>query len=362
MNEQINWDDILYDIANNRAVLLIGHDLLPHESDSIQEDLYAHLKSTGDDPGIDNFYPSDGFFLFRSQRYKISAQKKAADFFKSRQPKEELLQKITELPFRMVISINPDKALERAFTRYAAEPQFDYFTWRPNKKDKEITEPSPDLPLVYNIFGCVEHYESLLLDYEDLFDHLKKLLNNENIPEVIRTILNETETYVFLGFRLEKWYTQLLFRYLNMKEHHFDDKNKNYTCRPPLPDDSDTMLFFKKQFNVSCYGATEAFLEELHRRYAQRVEQEQDEHPSLNPNEKVARYIADGKTRHALNVLTPHQDGWYQDDRNVLVMLKADFARYRERQRKRLAADGDLALELRQLNHRILEFSNQKLA
>ncbi|MBK8562461.1 MAG: SIR2 family protein [Saprospiraceae bacterium] len=357
MNEQINWDDLLFDIANNRAVLLIGHDLLPHDSESIQQDLHAQLTANGNDHGIDNFYPHDGFFLFRSHRYKISAQKKAADFFKSRQPKEELLQKITEMPFRMVISINPDKSLERAYTRYAAEPQFDYFTWRPNKKDKEITEPSPDLPLVYNLFGSVEHYESLLLDYEDLFDHLKKLLNDENIPDVIRSILNETETYIFLGFRLEKWYTQLLFRYLNRKEHHFDDKNKNYTCHPGLPDDSDTMLFFKKQFNVSCYGATEAFFEELHRRHAERVEQEEDEHPGLSPKEKVSRYIADGKTRHALNVLTRHQGDWNGDDRNALVLLKSNFANYRERLRKRLANEQDLALELRKIHHAILEFS-----
>ena len=65
--------------------------------------------------------------------------------------------------------------------------------------------------------------ESLVLDFEDIFDHLTKSLSNENISDIIRAVLSETNTFIFIGFRYEKWDTQLLFRYLNMKKHGFDD-------------------------------------------------------------------------------------------------------------------------------------------
>jgi hypothetical protein len=353
----LNWDDILYDIANNRAVLLMGHDLLPHTGESVYDDLHA-LLTQSPEHGIEYYYPNEGFFLFKSLKYKVQAQRKACEFFKKLQPEEDLLKKITELPFRMVVSISPEKSLERAFQKYAAIPQFDFYTWRPNKKAKELVEPSADLPLVYNLFGSVEFQESLILDYEDLFDHLRKLLNDEKVPDIVRTILNEAETYIFLGFHLEKWYTQLLLRYLNMKENHFDDKNKNYTVQPPVETPSPTMLFFKKQFQVNCFGATESFFEELHSLYPQYCEKQENQDVDTHPKTKVDIYIADNKTQHALNVLTLHENDFDDKDRQTLTMLKANFSAYRDNIRKRIISDADGSLQLRQINHAILDFSN----
>lgn len=355
--DTLNWDDILYDLANNRAVLLIGHDLLPHQGESVYDDL--HQKLIQNTPhGIDYYYPNEGFFLFEKPKFKVQAQRKACEFFKNLQPNEDILKKITELPFRLILSASPDKSLEKAFQKYSVVPQFDYYTWRPNKKAKELVEPSADLPLIYNLFGSVEHQESLILDYEDLFDHLRKLLNDENVPDLIRTILNETETYIFLGFKLEKWYTQLLLRYINRKEHQFDDKNKNYTVHPPVEDNSPTMLFYKKQFQVNCYGATEAFFEELHSLYPQYCEQQEHADADTPPKIKIEQYISENKAQHALNVLTLHAHDFDDDDRNQFTMLKANFSVYKEKAQKRLISDADAGLQLRQINHAILEFSN----
>lgn len=353
--DTLDWEDILRDIADQRAVLFIGQDFLPHADATIYLDLHKKL-TTPAQHGIDYFYPQDGFFLFSSNRYKIQAQKNTADFYKSIQPDPALMQKITEIPFRMIINVNPDKSLEKAFREQHIEPQFDYFTWRPNKKSKELVEPTPDYPLIYNLFGSIDHYESLVLDYEDLFDHLKKLLNDENVPEVVRTILNETETYIFLGTRLEKWYTQLLFRYLNMKENHFDDKNKNYTMKPNFKDD-ETETFFKRQFHVNYFGLTNEFFNELHQRYATYAAEQHDEFPNLSPFERVERYIGENQTQVALQVLMAFQHTFDNDELNQLTIIKSNFAAYKEKLRKKLAHDSDLDITHRQIKHAILEFS-----
>ena len=353
--DTLDWEDILRDIAAQRAVLFIGQDFLPHDEATINLDLHKKL-TTPAQHGIDYFYPQDGFFLFSSNRYKIQAQKNAADFYKNIQPDAALMQKITEIPFRMIVSVNPDKALDKAFREFHIEPQFDYFTWRPNKKSKEIIDPTPDFPLIYNLFGSIDHYESLVLDYEDMFDHLKKLLNDENVPEIVRTILNETETYIFLGTRLEKWYTQLLFRYLNMKEHHFDDKNKNYTMKPNFKDD-ETESFFKKQFSVNYFGITNEFFNELHQRYAVYIAEQHEEFSNLSPFERVDRYISDNQTQMALQVLTAHQHLWDDTDSNQLTMIKSNFSDYRNKLRKKLASENELTIAHNKIKHAILEFS-----
>lgn len=356
MNDDFfDWEDIISDIKTQRSVLVVGNDFLPFTGQNLQSDLHQYLIQRTDH-GIDYFYPNDGFFLFRSSRFKVQAQKRTATFFNALQPDESILQKVTEIPFKMVISLNPDKSLLNAYTKYLIEPQFDYFTWRPRKRPKELVEPTPDLPLVYNLFGCIDAYESLVLDYEDLFDHIKKLLNDINVPDIVRGILNETETYIFLDFNVEQWYTQLLFRYLNMKEHHFDDRNKNYTPKPTYIDENKE-LFFRQQFNVKYYGATKVFFEELHKKYVESLVSEDESMSNLPVDVKIENYVSQNQIQSALNVLTANQEALSEEDRNELILLKSNFAQYKDAERKKIASTDELAVMLNKIKYNILELN-----
>ena len=353
--DTLDWEDILRDIREQRAVLFIGQDFLPHTEASIYLDLHKKLTAPPQN-GIDYFYPQDGFFLFSTAGSKSKAQRNAVDFYKNLQPDAALLQKITEIPFRMIISVNPDKALVNAFRNGHIEPQFDYFTWRPNKKNKEIVEPTADYPLIYNLFGSIDKDDSLVLDYEDLFDHLKKLLNDENVPEIVNTILNETQTYIFLGTRLEKWYSQLLFRYLNRKENAFDDRNKNYTVRPNFLD-SDTESFFKKQFNVNYFGITNEFFDDLHQRYAIYAAEQHNEFSHLAPRDRIKRYLDDNETQLALQVLSAHQHTFSELNANTLTLIKSNFAQYRYDKIRKLQSESELTVAHNKIKHAVLDFS-----
>jgi hypothetical protein len=104
--DTLNWDDILEDIDEQRAVLLIGHNFLPNAHEQLNKLLTDKLGEK-----LQHFYSRDGLFLFKDSDAKTTAQQVTARFYKSNPPEEELLKKIVEMPFRLMISANPDKFL-----------------------------------------------------------------------------------------------------------------------------------------------------------------------------------------------------------------------------------------------------------
>ena len=350
----IDWDDLYSDLKNEKAILILGPEFYANHGTSVKKLLCEELKKK-DDHGVEHFYPDDGIFLFNSARYKSKAQRAAARFYESLPGDRDLLQKITELPFRTIINTNPDKKLQEAYYKNGVECQFDFFMARSKKKIKELVEPDRHFPLIFNLFGSIDEQESLVLDFEDIFDHLKKLLNDINVADVIRTVLNETETYIFIGFRLEKWYTQLLFRYLNMKEFPFDDRKKNYTVKSSNID-TDCESFFRQQFNIKYYGIPIEFLNTIHRKYVEMaVAEDMEMANAQSPWEFVEHCIASDEIQKALNLLTLHINKEDSDLSNELILIKSNFARYNYLHTRKLEDPGPLEIQRNKVKQSILE-------
>ena len=322
----IDWDDLYGDLKDNRAILILGPEFYASDGLSVKEQLYYELIKR-EDHGIIHFYPSNGIFLFQSERYKNKAQKFSCEFYKKLEGDESIMQKISELPFRMIINTNPDKILQR---KYGTRAQYDYFTWRLNKKVNQIVEPDSYFPLIFNLFGSIDSFESIVLDFEDIFDHLKSLLNNINVSDIIRSVLKETDTFIFVGFHLEKWDTQLLFRYLNMKDHCFDDSKKNYTTRS-LNIDNSSESFFRKQFNIKYYGAPVDFLDEIHTKYCEIInEEERLLMQGLSTRGKIEYYISKNKIENAIKILDDHIQNNETDLADTFLLVQQKFSGYCE--------------------------------
>lgn len=352
----IDWEDLYFDLKNERAILVLGPDFYSKDGLSVKELLYKELTKR-DDHGIVYFYPSNGIFLFKSQLYKSKAQKLSSQFYKSLEGDNNILQKIIELPFRMIINTNPEKILENKYKEKNMDYQFDYFTWRPNKKMKEISEPDNYYPLIFNLFGSVDSYESIVLDFEDIFDHLKSLLNNINVPDVIRSVLSETDTYIFIGFHLEKWDTQLLFRYLNMKEHCFDDSKKNYTTKS-LSIDNSSESFFRQQFNLKYYGAPVDFLDKVHAKYFEMLANEDKEITrELSPKKTVEYFISLDEVQKSLNYLTDYTNNKDGRSSQELIMIKSNFARYMYLTKNKLENVDFLEIQRNKIKQSILDIA-----
>ncbi len=323
--EPFDWDDILEDIAEQKAVLLLGHNFLP----GAQEQLHAALNDKLGDK-LQHFHGRDGLFLFRDGGdTKTTAQQVAARIYRNYVPDEVILKKIAEMPFRLMVSANPDKFLPDTFAQYKLRLQFDYFSSNHKEQDYKVVRPTEENPLLYNLCGSVEDQESLILDYDDLFKMLKTLLADLKIPNEIRLPLMKATTYIFVGFHFERWYTQLFLRYLNMNDNRFSNKSRNYVLKTTFQD-TDMERFFLQQFNVRYIGADWTFFEELHRRFAEKYPAKMRRLiDQLSPTAAaVSQLVARGEYASAISMLNLFKSQLYADEQIQLIATEADYNRY----------------------------------
>ena len=353
--DNINWDDILEDIEEQRAVLLIGHNFLPNAHEALNARLTDKL---GDK--LQHFYSRDGLFLFNDGDAKTTAQQETARFYRSNPPDEEMLKKIVEMPFRLMISANPDKFLVDAFTQFHQKLQFDYFSSNNKEREYKIDRPTDANPLLYNLCGSVEDQESLILDYDDLFKMLKTLLADLKIPNEIRLPLMKTTTYIFVGFHFERWYTQLFLRYLNMNDSQFSNNSRNYVLKTTFAD-ADMQRFFMQQFNVKFIGADWAFFKTLHQRFGEKypsrlrkvVEQ-------LSPTAAtIVQLVAKNDLVAAFSMLKIFASQLDAEEQKLLTMTEGAYHQYLNDKAEGIVLDQILNSELARVRKNILELAKK---
>lgn len=322
--DTLNWDDILEDIEEQRAVLLIGHNFFPNAHEELNKQLREKLKDK-----LVHFYRRDGLFLLKDSDAKTTAQQVTARFYKSNSPNDDILKKVVEMPFRLMISANPDKFLVNAFAQYKQPLQFDYFSSNNKEREYKIERPSGENPLLYNLCGSVEDQESLILDYDDLFKMLKTLLADLKVPNEIRLPLMKTTTYIFVGFHFERWYTQLFLRYLNMNDNQFSNNSRNYVLKTTFKDKK-MQQFFIEQFNVKFIGADWAFFEALHQRFAKKYPNKlRKVIEQLSPTATtIHQLVGRGEFEAAFSMLNIFRNQFDNDDRDLLTMTEGMYAQY----------------------------------
>ena len=353
--DSVDWDFLLNSINQSHAVLLLGHGFLHGAHEQLYADLQQKLGG-----GLQHFYSRDGLFLFKDKEAKTKAQQAASMLYAHRTPDESVLKKIVEMPFRVMISANPDKSLCTAFAKYRHPLQFDYFSSKHKEQHVTVERPAPGNPLLYNLCGSYEDQESLILDYDDLFDLFRNMLPDLGIPDTLRGTLVKCNTYIFIGFHFERWYTQLFLRYLNMNENRFDNKNSNYILKTVFQS-SETQQFFLEQFNVKFIGADLDFLEELHRRYAERFPQSLrklvDE---LSPvATAISQLVSKEDYQSAFRMMDIYRNQLDEDDQKLLVMTEADYNKYRTDKDSGAVSKDNLDLSLARVRNNLLDLARK---
>lgn len=329
--ENFDWDDLLADIEEQNAVLLLGHGFLP----GAQQALAKHLEEKLGEKLL-RAYQREGLYLFADSEAKTIAQKEVSRFYKGFEMDEAVLKKIAEMPFPLIVSANPDKKLAHTFAQYRQPLQFDYFTSHYKTHDYEVGKPNRDKPLLFNLCGSVEDRESLLLDYDDLFQMLKVLLTDIHVPDVLRTMLRKTTTYIFVGFHFERWYTQLFMRYLNMNDNRFSNNSSNYVLKTTFSSE-DAQQFFLQQFNVKYIGADASFFDELHQRFSQKYpNQLRQLVDTLSPTATtIVQLIEKADYPAAFQMMKIFANQLEAEDQTLISMTEAEF-----HQHEQLRADG----------------------
>lgn len=351
--EENQWANLLEDIFEERAILLLGHGFVP----SAYEQAEKKLSDTLQDKLL-HIHQQDALFLFSNSDAKSSAQSKFASVFKNMEQDDSVLKKIVELPFRLMISANPDKALVDTFTKYRQKLQFDYFSAFNKEKLVALERPSVENPILYNLCGSVEDEESLILDYDDLFNLLKSLLADVNVPDQLRITLKKAKTFIFVGFHFERWYTQLFMRYLNMYDKAFTNNSSNFVVKTSFQN-NDLQQFFIDQFQVKYIGADLSFFEELHERFSKK-------HPekirkiveALSPTAtSIIQLIERNDIASAIQMIKIFKAQLSDDDATILILQESELNRI-EAERETIATEY-YDLTLRQIKSKLIHLAKK---
>ncbi len=353
--EDLDWEDLLDDIEEQNAVLLLGHGFLP----GAQAELGTLLRDKLGDKLLHS-YAREGLFLFADSEAKTTAQKEAARWYKNVKQEAAVIQRMVELPFPLIVSANPDKLLLDAFARYRLPCQFDYFSSQYKVGEYAIERSRRDKPLLYNLCGSYEDRESLLLDYDDLFQMLKVLLADLNIPNELRLPLLKTTTYIFVGFHFERWYTQLFLRYLNMNANRFSNNSRNYALKTRFSD-PDSQAFFLQQFNVKYIGAGLEFLDELYERFAARypssLRQVVD---ALSPTATaIVQLVERADFPAAFQMLKIFAAQLDNEDRDLLTLTESEYHQHERLQTDGTSTQEHLGIMLARVRRNVVELAKK---
>ena len=215
----VDWDFVVNTIKRERSILFLGPGIFKtKDGKSMQQEFFSQLAL--DNPDKILSYNDDGFFLFTTPQAKTRSFLKIVDFFEDNF-NEELIQKIAEISFHTIVSINPDNTLKRIFEKNNQEHSFEFFE---NSRKKDIKEqPTKEKPLIYNLFGTVTKEDTLILTHDELFEYFKAMMGNNVLPLELRSVLETALDYIFLGFEFDKWYVQLILSLLKLHDdkYHF---------------------------------------------------------------------------------------------------------------------------------------------
>lgn len=219
------WELITQRIEEEKCILILGPDIVPSETVSLNEQLKSYLEKEGHD-GL-KYYTDDEFFSFADETDKEYAFYDAQKFYEKLQP-NETHRKIAEIPFHLIISVSSDLLLKKTFDDKKLDYTFDYYNKEQNPQGFE--KPTSGKPLIYNLFGNVKDEVSLIFTYDDLFDYLIVIFGKHELHQDLRQELKASRLILFLGFKFDKWYFKLILRLLKIhmgKLSHAGLKDRN---------------------------------------------------------------------------------------------------------------------------------------
>jgi hypothetical protein len=214
-----DWDDILSTIREEKCILFVGPEsVMKSPGVSYHEEL---INSPGfQDNQYFKYIARDEMFLLSQNFYRGKLVSRFKNYCQNNPFFDDTYKKITAIPFHTIIVVTRYPFLVQSFENNNIQFQHRWFSkiFDKSKPEEEIETPSAEMPLVYNLFGRFDVDESLLLTHNDLFDYLTKLLSENAIPTKLKELVKSSGQIIFLGFKFEKWYVQLLLRLFELHD------------------------------------------------------------------------------------------------------------------------------------------------
>jgi len=217
MEYEIDWKTLADATLAQKTVLILGPEIsINYNKPECMTDALNTIKQNCPAGLYLSFHEKDGFLIVGDRRAKIHAQNKVKDFYATGFG-NEVLRKLAEIPFHLIISITPDLTMEQIFREKNFRFDSNYYSGK-NLRAVD-TQPTNQQPLIYHLFGSIEDAESMLICYSDLYKYIKSVFAYEYLPDhVKRQFKGNAEHIVFLGLDFEKWYYQLILNMLGVDE------------------------------------------------------------------------------------------------------------------------------------------------
>ena len=241
----ISWDIILDTIRAEKCILFIGPEIFAPDPNIRLSDTLSKFLKLEEDDGI-RFYDDDLFYFKERQKKTITYYKIKQFYNQNFELTESLFHKIAQIPFHYIISINPDKKLKETFDTLEFKSNFDFYWKKHAPNNPNIAKPTMEMPLIYNLFGSVDNYESLVLTHNDLFDFLESVFQAKSMPDQLKHNIQDADNFIFLGFEFDKWYMQLLLRILKF---HSNEDFLKYASNQLMEEDLQEMC--REHFNIN---------------------------------------------------------------------------------------------------------------
>jgi len=162
-------------------------------------------------------------------------------------------------------------------------PAIGYFDWHEKTySGGAVSDPTPENPLVYHLFGNIDDPSSLVLSEDDYFTWMaewnKRVDKDESIPDAVRIALTD-RSLLFLGYGLDDWEFKVLFQgiksfggnRLHRKLHVGVQVSPESGMIEPESAQDYLEKYFGEPPRVNVYwGTCQAFLTELSRRIRMR--------------------------------------------------------------------------------------------
>ena len=245
-----------------RSVLVLGPGIvLDKEGKSLQAG-FAERYSQRNRGLIKYYFEHDNLIRPKNASTRLTIQKNFADFYEKEfsEKVKNLYRRISQIPYPLIISLNPDNTMIQCFTESGGNHVFDFYIKGKKNLINEI--PTGANPYLFNLLGCYTEPESLILTYDDLFEYLRNILPGDSLPTSIRTMLKNAENITFLGVEFDKWYFQLLVKLLT----EFDEKYEllRYAA-PDLSSNDNVNRICENNFEITFVGPdVDNFINELY--------------------------------------------------------------------------------------------------
>jgi hypothetical protein len=354
--EPIDWDYLLDKIRDEECLLILGPEAFADASGATAQSRLLQSLDLANNPHIRRHYPAEDFFLFDHKSHRTQFCHQIKRFYRAERP-GELISLLADIPFHIYLTLTPDLMLPEVFREKNFNYQHGFY--KKNTDPQPIRQPVMENPLIYNLVGCIENEESLVLSHDDLYDYFKSIFKRQSMPAELKDELSEIRNILFLGVPFDKWHLQILLRELDI--HNQQYAFTRFAANQAVSDELCTFCF--EQFQIQFVDKNvDDFVRELHRRCAADpgIALRVSAGPKTDISALVRGLIARGDTEPALEHLTDHLDGSeLQDEADT---LGGRFGRFKKRRIAGVLSTDDITLEENRINSDILELLKKAAA